>query len=128
MLSSASTHAMIAVSDIDAAKEFYTGKLGLTAADDRPGAAVRYGTADETWFMVYHSAFAGTGKSTAMRFEVDDIEATVHELRTRGVVFEDYDLPGVKTVDGIATHESGARGAWFKDPEGNILQIGQYGN
>jgi hypothetical protein len=42
--------------------------------------------------------------------------------------FEEYDLPGLKTVDGIATHESGARGAWFKDPEGNILQIGQYGN
>jgi catechol 2,3-dioxygenase-like lactoylglutathione lyase family enzyme len=118
---------MIAVSDLDVAKEFYGGKLGLTPADDPPGLAVRYGTAAGTWFLVYQSTFAGTAKSTAMRFEVDDIEATVDELRTRGVVFEDYNLPGVKTVEGIATHESGARGASFKDPEGNILQIGQYG-
>jgi len=50
----------------------------------------------------------------------------VTELRERGVVFEEYDLPGVKTVDGIAEHASGARGAWFKDPDGNILQISQY--
>jgi hypothetical protein len=78
--------------------------------------------------MVYQSRFAGTAKSTCMRFEVEDIEVTVGELRARGIVFEEYDLPGLKTVDGIATHESGARGAWFKDPEGNILQIGQYGN
>jgi hypothetical protein len=56
------------------------------------------------------------------------LEVTVGELRSRGIVFEEYDLPGVKTVDGIADHESGARGAWFKDPDGNILQIGQYSN
>ena len=62
-----------------------------------------------------------------MRFEVEDIESVVRYLRDRGIVFEEYDLPGVKTVDGIATHESGARGAWFKDLDGNILQIGQYG-
>jgi catechol 2,3-dioxygenase-like lactoylglutathione lyase family enzyme len=128
MLESASTHAMIAVSDLDAAKEFYGGKLGLTASDDRPGAAVRYETAAGTWFLVYQSTFAGTAKSTCMRFEVEDIEVTVGELRARGIVFEEYDLPGVKTVNAIADHESGARGAWFKDPDGNILQIGQYSN
>jgi hypothetical protein len=61
-----------------------------------------------------------------MKFEVEDIEVAVKELRDRGVVFEEYDVPGVEPVDGIYTHESGARGAWFKDPEGNILQIGQY--
>jgi catechol 2,3-dioxygenase-like lactoylglutathione lyase family enzyme len=128
MLESASTHAMIAVSDIDVAREFYGVTLGLKAGDDRPGAAVRYATAAGTWFLVYQSGFAGTAKSTCVRFEVEDIELTVAELRTRGIVFEEYDLPGVKTVDGIADHESGARGAWFKDPDGNILQIGEYGN
>jgi hypothetical protein len=51
----------------------------------------------------------------------------VRQLRDRGIVFEEYDLPDVKTVDGIAEHESGARGAWFKDPDGNVVQIGQYG-
>jgi catechol 2,3-dioxygenase-like lactoylglutathione lyase family enzyme len=118
---------MIPVGDLSTAKEFYGGKLGLTVSDDR-GTAVRYETAAGTWFLVYQSRFGGTAESTCMRFEVTDIEVTVAELRARGIVFEEYDLPGVKTIDGIADHESGARGAWFKDPDGNILQIGQYGN
>jgi catechol 2,3-dioxygenase-like lactoylglutathione lyase family enzyme len=126
MLDSASTHAMIAVQDLSRAKDFYGGKLGLTAADEVPGAGVRYQTQSGTWFLVYRSEFAGTAKSTSMRFEVEDIDVVVKELRDRGIVFEDYDLPGVKTVEGIAQHESGARGAWFKDPDGNILQIGRY--
>ena len=127
MLDSASTHAMIAVSDLSRANEFYGGKLGLRAADSPPGGATRYETLGETWFMIYESSFAGTAKSTCMRFEVGDIDVAVTELRDRGIVFEEYDLPGLKTVDGIAQHESGARGAWFKDPDGNVLQIGQYG-
>ena len=67
-----------------------------------------------------------------MGWEVDDVEATVRELRSRGVVFEEYDLPGLRTVDGIAEIEgnypskgSGERGAWFRDSEGNMLGIGQ---
>ena len=67
-----------------------------------------------------------------MGWEVDDIEATVSELRSRGVVFEEYDLPGLKTIDGIAGIEgqysskgSGERGAWFRDSEGNMLGIGE---
>lgn len=57
---------------------------------------------------------------------MDDIEAAVAELGGRGLVFEDYDFPGLKTVDGIANGPHGARGAWFKDPDGNIVEIGQY--
>jgi catechol 2,3-dioxygenase-like lactoylglutathione lyase family enzyme len=124
MLGSASTHTMIAVSDQDTAREFYSDKLGLTARIDRPG-LIQYETAAGTWFLVYQSGFAGTAKSTSMRFVVEDVRATVAELRGRGIVFEEYDLPGVKTVDGIAEHESGVLGAWFKDPDGNILQIGE---
>jgi hypothetical protein len=67
-----------------------------------------------------------------MGWEVEDIEVTVRELRARGVVFEEYDVPGLKTVDGIADIEgnypskgSGERGAWFRDSEGNLLGIGQ---
>jgi hypothetical protein len=56
---------------------------------------------------------------------VDDVYATVKELPKRGVVFEEYDVLGVKTVDGVAGHASGARGAWFKNLDGNILQISQ---
>jgi catechol 2,3-dioxygenase-like lactoylglutathione lyase family enzyme len=118
---------MIAVKDLGRAKEFYSGMLGLTASDERHGAGIRYETQGGSWFLVYRSEFAGTAKSTCMRFEVEDVESAVRQLRDRGVVFEEYDLPDVKTVDGIAEHESGARGAWFKDPDGNVLQIGQYG-
>jgi catechol 2,3-dioxygenase-like lactoylglutathione lyase family enzyme len=125
---SATTHAMVAVKDLDRAKEFYSGRLGLVPHEERPGAGIRYETRGGTWFLVYKSQFAGTAQSTSIRFEVDDIYATVRELREHGIVFEEYDLPGVKTVDGIAQHASGARGAWFKDPDGNILQIGQYGS
>jgi hypothetical protein len=57
-------------------------------------------------------------------WDVDDVEATVEELRSRGVVFEEYDLPGLKTVDGIA-EIAGEKGAWFKDTEGNLLSLGQ---
>ena len=74
----------------------------------------------------------GTGDHTQMGWEVEDIEATVRELRSRGVVFEEYDMPGLKTVDGIAEIEgnypskgTGERGAWFRDSEGNMLAIGQ---
>jgi catechol 2,3-dioxygenase-like lactoylglutathione lyase family enzyme len=126
MLESASTHTMIAVRDLDRAKEFYGGTLGLVATDERPG-GVRYDTKGATWFLVYRSELAGTAKSTCMRFEVEDVTVAVEELRDRGIVFEEYDLPGLKTVDGIAEHESGARGAWFKDPDGNILEVAQYG-
>jgi catechol 2,3-dioxygenase-like lactoylglutathione lyase family enzyme len=127
VLESASTHAMIAVRDLGRAKEFYGGRLGLTATDERHGAAIRYENQGGSWFLVYQSKFAGTAKNTCLRFEVEDIELAVRQLRDRGVVFEEYDLPGIKTVDGIAAHESGACGAWFKDPDGNILEIGQYG-
>jgi hypothetical protein len=68
-----------------------------------------------------------------MGWEVEDLEATVAELRSRGVVFEEYDLPGLRTVDGIADIEGnypskggvGEKGAWFHDSEGNLLGIGQ---
>lgn len=85
MLESASTHAMIAVKDLARAQEFYGARLGLKATDERAGAAVRYETQAGTWFLVYQSQFAGTAKSTCMRFEVDDIELAVEQLRERGI-------------------------------------------
>ena len=68
--------------------------------------------------------YAGTAQHTLGAFMVQDIDATVAELRGKGVTFEDYDLPGLKTVNGIA-ELGGIRGAWFKDPEGNILSVVQ---
>jgi catechol 2,3-dioxygenase-like lactoylglutathione lyase family enzyme len=74
---------------------------------------------------VYPSQFAGTSKSTCMAFEVDgDLETAVKELRDGGVTFEEYDLPGLKTENGIA-EIGGVKGAWFKDPDGNILAVAE---
>src|SRR6266540_5921070 len=123
MLDSATSHATVAVSDIGRARKFYEETLGFKPMDERSD-GVRYQAGGETWFLVYPSQFAGTAKSTYMTFEVDDVEVAVKELRDAGVVFEEYDFPGLKTVDGIAEIE-GAKAAWFKDPDGNILALGE---
>ena len=102
------------------------GTLGLVPWEERAGSGIRYEMRGGTWFMIYQSEFARTARSTCMKFEVDDVYATVKKLRKRGAVFEEYDVPGVKTFDGVAEQASGARGAWFKDLDGNILQISQY--
>ena len=123
MFESATAHATVAVSDLGRARKFYEETLGLKVLDERSD-GVRYEAGGGTWFLVYPSQFAGTAKSTYMTFEVADVEATVKELRDRGVVFEEYDFPGLKTVDGIAEIQ-GVKGAWFKDPDGNILAVGE---
>ena len=113
----------IAVSDLERAKKFYGETLGLKVKDERAD-GVRYEAGGGSLVLVYPSQFAGTAQSTYMGFDVDDVEKAVGELRERGVVFEEYDMPGLKTVDGIAEIE-GVKGAWFKAPDGNILSIGQ---
>lgn len=123
MLESATAHATIAVTDLERARKFYEGTLGFKPMDERSD-GVRYEAGKGTWFLVYPSEFAGTAKSTYMTFEVEDLATAVKELRGRGVVFEEYDLPGLKTVEGIAEIQ-GVRGAWFKDPDGNILAVGE---
>jgi len=123
MFESASVHATIAVSDLERARTFYEGNLGFQVKEERSD-GVTYQDAAGGWFLVYPSQFAGTAKSTYMSFEVGDVQEAVRELRGKGVVFEEYDLPGLKTVDGIADIQ-GVRGAWFKDPDGNILAVAE---
>jgi catechol 2,3-dioxygenase-like lactoylglutathione lyase family enzyme len=123
MFESARAVPTIAVSDIDRAKEFYGGTLGLKAHEERVD-GIRYEVGEGTVLLVYPSQFAGTAQSTCMAFQVSDLDQAVEELRGRGVVFEEYDMPGLKTVNGIAEVQ-GIRGAWFKDPDGNILSVGQ---
>jgi len=123
MFESATAHATVAVSDLDRAKKFYQDTLGLEVMDERSD-GVRYKDGAGGWFLVYPSQFAGTAQSTSMSFEVTSVEEAVKELRGRGVVFEEYDMPGLKTTDGIAEIQ-GAKGAWFKDPDGNILAVGE---
>jgi catechol 2,3-dioxygenase-like lactoylglutathione lyase family enzyme len=122
LLESYDVQAMIPAQDLERAKSFYADRLGLKPIEERPdGLRYRCGSGG---FMLFQSTGAASGDHTQLGWDVDDLEATVEELRGRGVVFEEYDLPGFKTVNGIA-EIAGEKGAWFKDSEGNLLAVGQ---
>ena len=123
MLKDCRCGATIPVADMDRAMAWYQDKLGLEAADKTPaGAELRCG--DGTAFQLYPSQFAGSGQQTVMGWEAADFDAEMKQLRDNGVTFEEYDMPGLKTENGVAMLD-GARGCWFKDSEGNILALGE---
>jgi catechol 2,3-dioxygenase-like lactoylglutathione lyase family enzyme len=116
--------------DLSRARAFYAEKLGLEPVEERPG-GLRFECRSGV-FALFQSAGRASGDHTQMAFDVDDLDAVVGELRKRGVVFEEVDVPGLRTVDGIATVEGnypskgvGERAAWFRDSEGNLVGIGQ---
>ena len=129
-LGRARTATRLPAQNLDRARTFYSEKLGLDPVEEREGGLLyRLGG---TEFGLFQSAGAPSGEHTQMGFEVEDIDAVVDELRGRGVVFEEYDFPGLTTVNGIAEVEGnypskgkGERAAWFRDSEGNMLGIGQ---
>jgi catechol 2,3-dioxygenase-like lactoylglutathione lyase family enzyme len=130
MLADARVSTRLPVKDLERARRFYSEKLGLEPVEERPG-GLRYKCGGGS-FALFQSAGAASGTHTQIAFEVDDIEATIAALRARGVVFEEYDVPGFKTVNGIADIKGnypskgvGERGAWFRDSEGNVLGLGQ---
>jgi catechol 2,3-dioxygenase-like lactoylglutathione lyase family enzyme len=131
MLGGARIATRIPVRDLTRARAWYSDKLGLEPSEERPG-GLRYTLANGE-FALFESAGTSPGTFTQMGFEVDDLEATVAELKERGVVFEDVDVPGLETVDGIAQVEGnypskgghGELAAWFRDLDGNMLGIGQ---
>ena len=118
-----SVHATIAVTDIERAKAFYGDTLGLSAKEERSDGVVY--ESGGTGMLVYPSQFAGTNQATCQTFEVPDVEAAVAELTGRGLTFEQYDFPGLKTDERGIAEIQGERGAWFKDPDGNIIAVGQ---
>jgi catechol 2,3-dioxygenase-like lactoylglutathione lyase family enzyme len=131
MLEDGKVAARIPVRDLQRARTFYAEKLGLEPSEERPGGLLyRCGSGE---FAVFESAGAASGDHTQMGWEVEDIEATVEQLRARGVVFEEYDFPGLRTVGGIAEVAGnypskggvGERAAWFRDIDGNLFGIGQ---
>jgi len=124
MLTSSRVNTALPAQDIDRAKAFYRDKLGLQPVDD-DGSNVRYQVADGTEFNVFRTMGAPSGTHTQMAFVVQDITGEVKDLKSRGVGFEEYDFPGLKTKDSIAEAGDGARAAWFKDSEGNMLSIVQ---
>ena len=118
--------ATLPAADIERAKAWYSSVLGLEPAEITDSGDVWYEVAG-TRLMVYPSQYAGTNQATAVNIRVDDVEATVEELKARGAEFEHYDFGETfRTVDGIATSPSGEKMAWLKDPEGNIISFGAH--
>ena len=124
MLSGATCTATLPVVDMDRAKKFYGETLGLTQDNESP-AGVHFKCSNGTALFLYPRG-ATKADHTAAGFEVQDVEAEVRALKAKGVVFEEYDTPEIKTVDGIATWGV-QKGAWFKDTEGNILGLAYLG-
>ena len=108
----------LVVTDVDRAKPFYEEQLGLTLLEETPFSC-RFGAGKGSQLTVRRGQPPASGPTVA-HFEVDDIEAQVRDLTSRGVTFEEYETP--KTVDFIA-QVGPARGAWFKDPDGNVLGV-----
>ena len=130
MLADSSVATRLPAQDLARARSFYDEKLGLVPVEERPGGLLYRCGASE--FALFESSGSSVGAFTQMAWQVDDIETAIKMLRNRGVVFEDYDLPGLTTVDGIAEVEgnypgkgTAERAAWFRDSEGNLLAIGQ---
>jgi len=115
--------ATLPASDMERAKAWYAKVLQLQPKEITEDGSAWY-ELGQTSFIVYPSEYAGTNKATAAAIGVDDVEATVAELKSRGAVFEEYDFgDDARTVDGILTSPSGRKMAWCKDSEGNILGL-----
>jgi catechol 2,3-dioxygenase-like lactoylglutathione lyase family enzyme len=121
MLQESPMFAYLPVKDLPRARYFYEKQLGF-APKSELGGGVLYEFARGTACFMYPTPNAGTSRASQAFWQVEDVEREVADLRGRGVVFEEYDFPGLKTVNGIAT-AGGAKSAWFKDPDGNILAL-----
>ena len=124
MLTDKRSYTTIPVSDLGRAKKFYGETLGLTVEMDTEG-GVMYSSGG-TQIFVYPSRYKASGHSQ-MSWVVDDIKAEVAALKAKDIQFEEYDFPGVKTVDGIAQSGPNVWTAYFRDPDGNLLGLAQIG-
>jgi predicted enzyme related to lactoylglutathione lyase len=110
--------------DLDRARNFYEG-LGFKGTEE--AGAIVYECADGTGFMVFMSGGSSNGTHTQLGFEVKDLNAEMADLRSKGVTFEEYDMPGMKTENGVLRDPNMGSAAWFKDSEGNLISIFQQG-
>lgn len=118
--------AVLRAEDFERARKFYTEVLGLVEVEgSTPGGAL-FAAGDGSMVMIYERPGMPAPQNTALGFSIpgDDFDGVVSDLRAKGVVFEEYDIPelGLKTTNGVADIE-GNKAAWFKDSEGNILNI-----
>lgn len=121
MLGNKDAVANVAVKDLDVATKFYKNTLGLTPVHEEGKEMVvfRSGTSE---INVYRSDYAGTNRATAVTWNVDNVKEEVAALKSKGVVFEHYDMPDM-TRDGDVYVSGDMKVAWFKDPDGNILNV-----
>jgi predicted enzyme related to lactoylglutathione lyase len=124
MLTNSPIYASLPAADLERAKRFYAEKLGLTPESELPGGLL-YRCGKDSRFSVFPSEGEVSGTHTQAIWLVEDVESEVAALKDRGIVFEEYDLPSLSTVNSIATIGPN-KGAWFKDSEGNLLSLVQF--
>jgi predicted enzyme related to lactoylglutathione lyase len=118
-----SVAAVLAAQDIERAKAFYSEKLGWEPSEQLGQDSVMY-SLHGTPVLLYQTGFAGTARNTVLAIEVEDLQAEMESLRSVGVTFEEYDMPGLTTTDGVVDLD-GELAAWFTDSEGNIISLNQ---
>jgi predicted enzyme related to lactoylglutathione lyase len=121
MLQDAPMYAYIPARDLARARQFYEGKVGLKAKQEIAGGVV-YEFGQGTACFLYPTPNAGTSQASQAFWSVADVDREILALKARGVVFEDYDMPGERSAAGAVT-AGGAKAAWFKDSEGNIMAL-----
>jgi len=124
MLANHPIYPSLPAADLERAKRFYAEKLGLTPESEGAG-GLWYRCGKDSRFSVFPSQGEASGTHTQAIWLVEDVESEVVALKARGVVFEEYDLPSLSTVNSIATVGPG-KGAWFQDSEGNLLSLVQF--
>jgi catechol 2,3-dioxygenase-like lactoylglutathione lyase family enzyme len=127
MLADRPIHTGLPATDVERARRFYAEKLGLIPETELPDMrdGLFYRCGGGTRFLLFPSPNASSGTHTQMTWKTNDIEADVAALKARGVIFEEYDMPGLKTIKSVASIGQ-SKGAWFKDSEGNLLALGQF--
>jgi predicted enzyme related to lactoylglutathione lyase len=123
MLDRGTVTANIPAADLARARAFYADKLGLTPSQEMEGVMLLYRTTAGSVFSVYQTDYAGQAGHTIAQWHVDDVDAAVSDLQSKGVSFERYDMPGVDWNGDVASMAGMGKAAWFKDSENNILCI-----
>ena len=121
MLQQSPMYAYLPAKDVSCARQFYEQKLGFKPKEETAGGVV-YEFGRQTGCFLYPTPNAGTSQASQAFWQVDDVDREIDELKARGVVFENYDMPGERSASGAVT-AGGAKAAWFKDSEGNILAL-----
>lgn len=115
-------HTVLPAADLQRARSFYHDKLGLDPDEEHHGVMVYH--APGGVFEIYETPNAGSAQNTQMGWVTDDLDGEMAVMRSNGIEFEDYDMPGLKTVDGVAEDDM-MRSAWFRDSEGNFICISE---